>query len=169
MGHFGENVCQFINCIRAGFFPIKNPLKSGVVIYSDQFRIWGCVTQCGIKIVCTECDFLSIGGLESVIRGIFKLFHWRSSNLRLTSNSISDSDIMEMFPVSVASSTTSSQRVSRIASFWRTLMRFPPLLRSHDPTVRQIDNLRDPACRLRRDPEMRRIGKFLARLRADFP
>jgi len=48
-------------------------------------------------------------------------------------------------------------------------MRFPPLPRLHDPTVRQIDNLRDPACRLRRDPEMRRIGKFLARLRADFP
>ena len=127
MGHFSKNVCQFINCIRAGFFPIKNPLESGVVIYSDQFRVWGCLTFCFVKVICTDRDFIkSIRDVECVIRGICKLFHWRSSNLRLTSNSISDSDIMEMFPVSVASSTTSSQRVSRSASFWITLMRFPP-------------------------------------------
>ena len=125
MGHFGRNVCHFTNCIRAGFFPIKNPLESGVVIYSDQFRIWGCLTFCFVKVICTDRDFIkSVRHVECVIREIFKLFHWRSSNLRLTSNMISSSDIMR--PALVASSTTSSQRVSRSASFWITLMRFLP-------------------------------------------
>jgi len=48
-------------------------------------------------------------------------------------------------------------------------MRFPPLRQEQNPTVRQIDNLRDPSCRHRTNPEMRRIGKSLARLRVDFP
>ena len=114
MGHFGRNVCHFTNCIRAGFFPIKNPLESGVVIYSDQFRIWGCLTFCFVKVICTDRDFIkSIRDVECVIRGIFKLFHWRSSNLRLTSNSMSDSDIMEMCPETGGEVPGASERCCR--------------------------------------------------------
>ena len=91
MGQKSSDLVPLCQLNSSRIFSNKNPLKSGVVIYSDQFRIWGCVTQCRIKIVCTECDFLSIGGLESVITRIFKLFHGVKSTLSSPISKISGS------------------------------------------------------------------------------
>ena len=108
MGHFGRNVCHFTNCIRAGFFPIKNPLESGVVIYSDQFRIWGCLTFCFVKVICTDRDFIkSIRDVECVIRGICKLFHDT-----ILSQRASYSGVSEIGYSKAAISENNSKRIS---------------------------------------------------------
>ena len=110
-------VCQLIS---SRIFSNKNPLKSGVVIYSDQFRIWGCVTHCRIKIICTERDFISIGGSESVITRIFKLFHDTIFSQRASYSGVSDTGYSR-----AATSENNSVRISNSSEFKVSVFSIP--------------------------------------------